>query len=225
MQLPAWMNSLPARMHLWKKQTEATPDPAAAFGHHAGDKKKVPERQKKIMDINPRWIAAAATFLFFVWTIVYYCYLTFYEIGRLEAIQAEKEQILVNKKREILDLQKDGGYLRFNATQRLMELDKTIDWRESIIYLVWLYDIMRTMGANESTLSFKDFQVSADRIIVRWTVPSMAEIYKDKGLLDRLNKFDFIEHITIPYYDQEGGEFHFVLDAKIKQYDRIKPTS
>ena len=31
--------------------------------------------------------------------------------------------------------------------------------------------------------------------------------------------------IIIPVYNEESGVFSFVLDAKIKQYDRIKPAS
>ncbi len=106
-----------------------------------------------------------------------------------------------------------------------MELDNTINWRESIIYLIGLYDIMKALGSNENRLTFRDFQISSDRIIVRWTVPTMAEIYKEKWLLERLEKFEFIEFIKIPFYDEQGGVFSFVLDAKIKQYDRIKPAS
>lgn len=216
--------TLPARLHFWKKQ-ETTATPAVPFGHHAGEKPQAPAWQKKLENINPRWVVAGATFLFFLWTIGYYCYLTFYEIWRLEALKIEQEQVLVQKKQEVVALKKDEGYQRYKATAKLMELDTTINRRESIIYLIGLYDIMKALGSNQSRLLFSDFQISSDRIIVRWTVPTMAEIYKEKWLLDRLEKFDFIEHIKIPFYDENDGIFSFVLDAKIKQYDRIKPAS
>ena len=61
-----------------------------------------------------------------------------------------------------------------------MELDTTINWRESIIYLIGLYDIMKALGSNQNRLTFSDFQINSDRIIVRGTVPTMGEIYKEK---------------------------------------------
>ncbi len=216
--------TLPARLHLWKKQEAAT-EPAAPFGHHPGEKPKTPAWQKKLENINPRWVVAGAIFLFFLRTIGYYCYLTFYEIGRLETLKATQEQVLVQKKQELTKLKQDQWYLRYKATEKLMELDTTINWRESIIYLIGLYDIMKALGSNQNRLTFSDFQINSDRIIVRGTVPTMGEIYKEKWLLERLENFEFIEHIRIPFYNEESGVFSFVLDAKIKQYDRIKPAS
>jgi hypothetical protein len=222
--------TLPAWLHWWKKTTDTdpakagAPTPAPAFGHRAGEK-KVPERQKKLMDLNPWWVVAVLTFLFFLWTIGYYSYLSFYKIGQLEETIKQKEAILMQKKQEVMAKKKDPSYMRYKATEKLTELDKTINRRESIIYLIGLYDIMKALGSNESRLLFSDFQISSDRILVRGIVPTMAEIYKEQWLIDRLMKFDFIEHITIPYYKEQKEMFNFVLDAKIKQYDGTKPAS
>ena len=158
-------------------------------------------------------------FVFFLSTIGYYVYMKIQFIN-LQKVLEHKQQILQNKKDEYAWLIDNTSYKKYQAAKVLYEDDAFIDWKETIIYLIDMFNKIRTVDKNVSWVTLDNFQISIDwKVRLTWIVKDIHSIYINGWLLDQFLDFNFIEELHVPYYQKYEGAFEFILDAIIKSHD------
>jgi len=60
-----------------------------------------------------------------------------------------------------------------------------------------------------------DFTIQQDSIQVRGQIKELKFMYIKNGIIDRFSALNFVDNITIPYYQKNADYFDFVLRADV----------
>ncbi len=75
-----------------------------------------------------------------------------------------------------------------------------------------LQSIARTTN---NGIILSDFTIQQGSIQVRGQIQELKYMYIKNGIIDRFSALDFVDNITIPYYQKNGEYFDFVLKADV----------
>lgn len=130
-------------------------------------------------------------------------------------------QILVDLKSELRKEKDDNEYKKYQAAKTVMKEAWNLNRNENIEYLVDLLDELTELDTLDNTVKLENFQISDNAINLKWSVYSIKSMYKEWGVIDKFESFDFITNINIPSYrkNTETDEIDFVLNASIEQYE------
>lgn len=116
------------------------------------------------------------------------------------------------------------GYNKLQAVKILEEKQITTPWSDHITKMIaMLEDIKQVDTSTTDTIALSDFNVSMDKITLKWQVSNLLLLYyssPDKGirsLIDRFSSLDFVKNIRIQTYDRVGDNnyYEFVLEANV----------
>ena len=81
-----------------------------------------------------------------------------------------------------------------------------------------LQNVARTTN---NGIILNDFTIQQDSIQVRGQISELKFMYIKNGIIDRFSALEFVDDITIPYYQKNGEYFDFILRANvIKESDK-----
>lgn len=138
----------------------------------------------------------------------------------------------VTNKREVLSWQTIQlesyklltGYNKLQAVKILEEKQVTVPWSDHITKVIaMLEDLKKVDTSTTDTIVLSDFNVSMDKITLKWQVSSLLLLYyssPSKGihsLIDRFSSLDFVKNIRIQTYDRIGDNnyYEFILEANV----------
>ena len=122
----------------------------------------------------------------------------------------EEKQQTLNKLRESDDL------VRYDIARYINNKEKTTNWSDNINNLVRMYTELQSIARTTNNgIILSDFTIQQDSIQVRWQILELKYMYIKNGIIDRFSALDFVDNITIPYYQKNGEYFDFVLKADV----------
>ncbi len=147
--------------------------------------------------------------------------------NRLAVTIVEKNQELMDTKKELADAQKDRWYLKLLAAKYLETETKTINREQSLKYLTNLLEQLKSYNQEKEWVDLANFQIDAKKISLQWRVSALKDIYAEWWIIDTFSSYQFIQFLTIPSYRKNAEQwwYDFYLDADILHYDWSKPTS
>lgn len=121
----------------------------------------------------------------------------------------DKQQVL-NKLRDSDDL------VRYDIARYINNKEKTTNWSDNINNLVRMYTELQSIARTTNNgIILSDFTIQQDSIQVRGQILELKYMYIKNGIIDRFSALDFVDNITIPYYQKNGEYFDFVLKADV----------
>jgi len=127
-----------------------------------------------------------------------------------------KQSVLTQKRTEYTTTISDPWYKKYAASKRI-EDDDIVNWKDTIEYLVQMYDTISELDDDTSGIWLTNFVVTFDHTVnLRGNIDNIRTMYLPDWLIDRFTDLDAIESINIPFYRNNGETYEFVLDAIIK---------
>jgi hypothetical protein len=168
-----------------------------------------------------------------VWALIILLFMLWYrwfmvmQSNRLTTTIAEKNQELMDTKKILADAQKDRWYLKLLASKYLETETKTINWEQSLKYLIGLLEQLKSYNQQNQWVDLANFQIDAKRISLQWRVSWIKDIYAEWWIIDTFNNYPFVQFFNMPSFikNEEMWWYDFYLDADILHYDWSKPTS
>ena len=177
---------------------------------------------RKLKQLNLRW-AISGLLLIFVLAVFGFYGFTKVQTSRAVKELKTKESILLTKEKEYKELASDPWYMKYTAANTLEQESKTIAWKETITYLIDIFNQVSSLDDNRSNVALEDFQVNIDYTVnLRGTIGTIRDMYLPGWLLDKFIALETIDFIHIPFYKKNGDVFEFILKATIKTYDRFQ---
>lgn len=172
---------------------------------------------RKLSQVNLRGILSWFLFLLLLAIGAYFMYMKM-EIKRLDAVIVSKEKVLEEKERELKSISANKFYKKYQASKIIEEVGATISWKNTISYLIDIYDRVAAVDDTLAWIELTDFSVSLEhKVNLRGTASSIRNIYVPDWLLDQFTILDFVEHVHIPFYrkSETAENFDFILEAII----------
>ena len=100
----------------------------------------------------------------------------------------------------------------------------TLPWSNYITQIVaMLEDLKHTDMSSNDGILLSDFNVSMDKITLKWQVSDLELLYHSQNstdaqsLIDRFSGLDFVQNIRIQTYDRidDTNYYEFVLEANV----------
>jgi hypothetical protein len=127
-----------------------------------------------------------------------------------------KESILTEKTTQYRNTINDPWYKKYAASKKIEE-DDIVEWKETIEYLVQMYDTLSELDDDSSGMELTDFVITFEhKVNLRGNIDNIRTMYLPDGLIDRFTELEAIESINIPFYRHNGDSYDFVLDAIIQ---------
>ncbi len=149
------------------------------------------------------------------------------QLSRTNAHIEQKNQELLERKKELKLVQENPWYLKFLAAKYLETETKTVNWEQSLKYLTSLLEELKAYNKQQKSVDLSNFQINEKKITLQWTVSALKDIYAEWWIIDKFAWYPFIQYFTLPYYrkNSENGSYEFLLDADIYHYDWTEPAS
>ena len=115
-------------------------------------------------------------------------------------------------------------YNKLQAVKTLEAQQVTLPWSNYITQIVaMLEDLKRTDMSSNDGILLSDFNVSMDKITLKWQVSDLELLYHSQNstdaqsLIDRFSGLDFVQNIRIQTYDRidDTNYYEFVLEANV----------
>ena len=79
-----------------------------------------------------------------------------------------------------------------------------------------MYTELQNVARNTNNgIVLSDFTIQQDSIQVRGQIKELKYMYIKNGIIDRFSALDFVNNITIPYYQKNQDYFDFILKADV----------
>ncbi|MFA7284830.1 MAG: hypothetical protein WC004_03325 [Candidatus Absconditabacterales bacterium] len=158
----------------------------------------------------------------------YYCYLWFQgydfanstylptSISNRYAESLELTMDLEDKQQVLNKLRDSDDLVRYDIARYINNKEKTTNWSDNINNLVRMYTELQSIARTTNNgIILSDFTIQQDSIQVRGQILELKYMYIKNGIIDRFSALDFVDNITIPYYQKNGEYFDFVLKADV----------
>ncbi len=174
------------------------------------------------------WWSIAWVFLIINIAVVLYWWYLNLEVRKYDRIVEQKEELVLEKQRELARERNNPAIIRFNASRYIEQQAWIRSWKWRTIYLIDLYNVLLDLDARDRNISFQNYSIQDDRISLRGQINSIQVLYREWWLLTRLEQLPFMKEIEIQSYariteeDDEGvlpQWFSFVLTALIQEYE------
>jgi len=137
---------------------------------------------------------------------------------------SDKRNLLSTQTKQLEAYKLFTGYNKLQAVKILEEKQVSMPWSDHITKVIaMLEDLKQVDTSTTDTIVLSDFNVSLDKITLKWQVSSLLLLYYSnpaKGILsliDRFSGLDFVKNIRIQTYDRVGDNnyYEFVLEANV----------
>ena len=130
------------------------------------------------------------------------------------------KQDISNKLRESDDL------VRYEIARYINNKEKLTNWSDNINNLVRMYTELQSVARTTNNgIILSDFTIEKDTIQVRGQIQELKFMYIKNGIIDRFSALEFVDNITIPYYQKNGAYFDFVLKADVVNTKDMQNTN
>ncbi|MBP7008116.1 hypothetical protein KBB05_05425 [Patescibacteria group bacterium] len=127
----------------------------------------------------------------------------------LQAIKQDKQRVS-DKLRESDDL------VRYDIARYINNKEKVTNRSDNINNLVRMYtELQNVARSTNNGIILTDFTIQQDSIQVRGQIKELKFMYIKNGIIDRFSALNFVDNITIPYYQKNAEYFDFVLRADV----------
>ena len=134
-------------------------------------------------------------------------------LSNLKADLAEREQ-------KLQDIRKTDDVIRFDISRYINNKEKVTNWSDNIHNLIRMYTELQTISRNTANgIVLSDFTIQDGQIQVKGKVIELRFMYIKNGIIDRFSALDFVDNITIPYYQKNSEYYDFILKG-----DLVNPT-
>lgn len=134
-------------------------------------------------------------------------------LSNLKADLAEREQ-------KLQDIRKTDDVIRFDISRYINNKEKVTNWSDNINNLIRMYTELQTISRNTANgIVLSDFTIQDGQIQVKGKVIELRFMYIKNGIIDRFSALDFVDNITIPYYQKNSEYYDFILKG-----DLVNPT-
>lgn len=137
------------------------------------------------------------------------------ELKALQDEQSQKQEVS-NKLRESDDI------IKYEIARYINNKESITNRSDNINNLIRMYtELQNVARTTNNGIILNDFTIQQDSIQVRGQIAELKFMYIKNGIIDRFSALEFVDNITIPYYQKNGEYFDFVLRANvIKEWDR-----
>lgn len=132
--------------------------------------------------------------------------------SQLQIAQEElkNKQELSDKLRESDDINK------YEIARYINNKESITNWSDNINNLIRMYtELQNVARTTNNGIILTDFTIQQWSIQVRGQISELKFMYIKNGIIDRFSALDFVDDITIPYYQKNGEYFDFILRAKV----------
>ena len=132
--------------------------------------------------------------------------------GDLKELKAERDE-----KQKVSDKLRDSDDLvRYDIARYINTKEKTTNRSDNINNLIRMYTELQSISRTTNNgIILTDFTIQQGSIQVRGQIQELKYMYIKNGIIDRFSALDFVDNITIPYYQKNGEYFDFVLKADV----------
>lgn len=132
--------------------------------------------------------------------------------SKLKALKLEKagKEETSNKLRESDDITK------YEIARYINNKESITNRSDNINNLIRMYtELQNVARTTNNGIILTDFTIQQDAIQVRGQISELKFMYIKNGIIDRFSSLDFVDDITIPYYQKNGEYFDFILRADV----------
>lgn len=167
--------------------------------------------------------------LIFIW-LLYYFFLSYqtrdWGSSRLGFNMPNKartldklETQLEDEKKQLQDIRKTDDVIRFDISRYINNKEDIANRSDNINNLIRMYTELQTISRNTANgIILSDFTIQDGQIQVKGKVLELRFMYIKNGIIDRFSALDFVDNITIPYYQKNSEYYDFILKG-----DLVKP--
>lgn len=137
--------------------------------------------------------------------------------AKTNALKSERDE-----KQQMLDsLRESDDLVRYDVARYINNKEKTTNRSDNINNLVRMYtELQNVARTTNNGIILTDFTIQQDNIQVRGQIQELRFMYIKNGIIDRFSALEFVDNITIPYYQKNGEYFDFVLKADVVETNR-----
>lgn len=118
-------------------------------------------------------------------------------------------------------LRESDDLVRYDVARYINNKEKTTNRSDNINNLVRMYtELQNVARTTNNGIILTDFTIQQDNIQVRGQIQELRFMYIKNGIIDRFSALEFVDNITIPYYQKNGEYFDFVLKADVVETNR-----
>lgn len=126
------------------------------------------------------------------------------------------ESELAEKQNQLDDMRKTDDVIRFDISKYINNKEKTANWSDNINNLIRMYTELQTISRNTANgIVLSDFTIQDGQIQVKGKVIELRFMYIKNGIIDRFSALDFVDNITIPYYQKNSEYYDFILKGDL----------
>lgn len=132
--------------------------------------------------------------------------------GTLKSLKEDRD----TKQKMSDDLRATDDLVRYDIARYINNKEKTTNWSDNINNLIRMYTELQSISRTTNNgIILTDFTIQQGSIQVRGQIQELKYMYIKNGIIDRFSALDFVDNITIPYYQKNGEYFDFVLKADV----------
>lgn len=129
------------------------------------------------------------------------------------------ETQLEDEKKQLQDIRKTDDVIRFDISRYINNKEDIANRSDNINNLIRMYTELQTISRNTANgIILSDFTIQDGQIQVKGKVLELRFMYIKNGIIDRFSALDFVDNITIPYYQKNSEYYDFILKG-----DLVKP--
>lgn len=133
---------------------------------------------------------------------------------------------LADKEKQLQDMRKTDDVIRFDISKYINNKEKTTNWSDNINNLIRMYTELQTISRNTANgIVLSDFTIQDGQIQVKGKVIELRFMYIKNGIIDRFSSLDFVDNITIPYYQKNSEYYDFILKGDLVEPKETTTTS
>ncbi len=136
----------------------------------------------------------------------------------LSSLEDEKQQ----KEEASNKLRESDDIVKFEIARYINNKENSTNRSDNINNLIRMYtELLNSARNTNNGIILNDFTIQQDAIQVRGQISELRFMYYINdpknfgGIIDRFSSLDFIDNITIPYYQRNGEYYDFILRADV----------
>jgi hypothetical protein len=142
-------------------------------------------------------------------------------ITNLQAKAKSSQQELDDKQKVLDKLRESDDLIRYDIARYINNKEKTTNRSDNINNLVRMYtELQNVARTTNNGIILTDFTIQQDSIQVRGQIQELKFMYIKNGIIDRFSALEFVDNITIPYYQKNGEYFDFILKADVVEQEK-----
>lgn len=137
-------------------------------------------------------------------------------ISNVQSRHSLLKQELITKQDTRKKLRASDDLMRYDVARYINNKEKVTNRSDNINNLIRMYTELQNVARNTNNgIVLSDFTIQQDSIQVRGQIKELKYMYIKNGIIDRFSALDFVNNITIPYYQKNQDYFDFILKADV----------